>query len=77
MIALALNVRRPAVWMCVGMLLGTVGFAQEAGIRKNIAERLPNFPAIDEVTKMSMPGLYELRVGTDVNRPGFRGGRLV
>ena len=40
--------------------------AQEAVIRKNIAERLPDFPKIDEVSKTPIPGLYELRVGTDV-----------
>lgn len=40
--------------------------AQEAVIRKNIAERLPDFPKIDEVNKTPIPGLYELRIGTDV-----------
>ncbi len=38
-------------------------FAQEAAIRKNIAERLPSLPAIDEVVKSPIPGLFELRVG--------------
>ncbi len=75
-VALALKVRRPAVWMCVGLLLSTAGFAQEAVIRKNIAERLPYFPAIDEVTKMPMPGLYELRVGADVFYTDERGDYL-
>ncbi len=36
--------------------------AQEAAIRKNLAERLPNLPKIDEVSKTPMNGLYELRV---------------
>jgi thiol:disulfide interchange protein DsbC len=36
--------------------------AQEAAIRKNLAERLPNLPKIDEVSKTPMPGLYEVRV---------------
>jgi len=40
--------------------------ADEAAIRKNLAERLPNFPPIDEVSKTPIPGLYELRVGTDL-----------
>jgi thiol:disulfide interchange protein DsbC len=40
--------------------------AQEAAIRKNIGERLPKFPKIDEVTKSTVPGLYELRVGNDI-----------
>ncbi|MEN9474320.1 MAG: hypothetical protein RIS48_1040, partial [Pseudomonadota bacterium] len=36
--------------------------AQEAAIRKNLAERLPNLPRIDEVSKTPIPGLYEVRV---------------
>ena len=36
--------------------------AQEATIRKNLAERLPNLPKIDEVTKTPMDGLYEVRI---------------
>jgi thiol:disulfide interchange protein DsbC len=37
-------------------------FAQEATIRKNLTERLPNLPAIDEISKTPMNGLYEVRV---------------
>ncbi|OGB16290.1 MAG: disulfide isomerase [Burkholderiales bacterium RIFCSPLOWO2_12_67_14] len=36
--------------------------AQEATIRKNLAERLPNLPKIDEVRKTPMEGLYEVRI---------------
>ena len=37
-------------------------FAQEAAIRKNLAERLPAFSKIDEISKTPMNGLYEVRV---------------
>jgi thiol:disulfide interchange protein DsbC len=37
--------------------------AQDAVIRKNFAERLPNFPKIDEINKTPIPGVYEIRVG--------------
>ena len=40
--------------------------ADEAAIRKNIAERLPGFPKIDEVSKTPIPGLYEIRTGSDI-----------
>ncbi|MEF7614764.1 DsbC family protein [Aquincola sp. MAHUQ-54] len=40
--------------------------AQEDVIRKNLAERLPQMPKIDEVTKTTIPGLYEVRMGTEV-----------
>jgi thiol:disulfide interchange protein DsbC len=36
--------------------------AQEAAIRKNMAARLPQLKAIDEVRKTDIPGLFELRV---------------
>jgi thiol:disulfide interchange protein DsbC len=41
-------------------------WADEAAIRKNLADRLPNFPSIDEVSKTPIPGLYEVRIGADV-----------
>ncbi len=40
--------------------------ADEAAIRKNLAERLPNLPKIDEVAKTPIPGLYEVRIGTEI-----------
>ncbi len=40
--------------------------AQDNVIRKNLSERLPNLPSIDEVNKTAMPGLFEVRVGNDV-----------
>lgn len=36
--------------------------AGEAEIRKNLPARIPQFPAIDEVVKSPVPGLYEVRV---------------
>ena len=42
-------------------------FAQEAAIRKNIAERVPALKSIDEVSKTAIPGVYEIRVnGTEI-----------
>ena len=40
--------------------------ADEAQIRKNLAERLPDLPKIDEVTKTPIPGIYEVRLGTEL-----------
>lgn len=37
--------------------------AQEAAIRKALAERLPNMPKIDEVTPSPVRGLFEVRYG--------------
>jgi len=40
--------------------------AQEAQIRKALAERLPQSAVVDEVTLTPIPGLYEVRSGTSV-----------
>lgn len=51
----------------LGLAMHGGASAQEATIRKNLAERLPNLPKIDEVRKTPMPGLYEVRVnGADI-----------
>ncbi|MDP3761600.1 MAG: DsbC family protein [Ramlibacter sp.] len=47
-------------------LLAAGARADEASIRKNLAERLPQMGKIDEVGKTPMAGLYEVRVGTDL-----------
>jgi len=41
--------------------------ADDAAIRKNLAERIPQFQKIDEINKSVMPGLFEIRVnGTEI-----------
>lgn len=52
-------------WLVMAALVsGSLGsaLAQEAAIRKNLADRLPAFSKIDEVSKTPMNGLYEIRV---------------
>ena len=51
--------------------------AQEATIRKNLAERVPQFQKIDEVRKTEMPGLYEVRIGTDLLYTDAEGNFLI
>jgi len=51
--------------------------AQEAVIRKNLAERLPNLPKIDEVSKTPVPGLYEVRIGTEIVYTDEQGNYLI
>jgi thiol:disulfide interchange protein DsbC len=40
--------------------------ANEAAIRKAIAERMPNAPKIDEIRPAPMPGLWEIRIGNEI-----------
>jgi thiol:disulfide interchange protein DsbC len=52
--------------------------AQEATIRKNLSERLPNLPTIDEVSKTPMSGLYEVRFnGSDIVYTDAEGNYLI
>ena len=56
------------------LILGTIALgacltanADEAAIRKNLGERIPQLLKIDEVSKSAMPGLFEIRVnGTEI-----------
>ena len=54
------------------MLLIAIGFGcnafaqgQEATIRKNLSERIPQSPRIEEITRSPMAGLYEIRLSTN------------
>ncbi len=51
--------------------------AQEAAIRKNLAERIPQLSKIDEITRTPMAGLYEVRVGTDLYYTDAQGHFLI
>jgi thiol:disulfide interchange protein DsbC len=50
---------------CVAVLTQGAS-ADDAAIRKNIAERFPEWPKIDEISKSPIPGLYEIRFGADI-----------
>ncbi|HZE90328.1 MAG TPA: DsbC family protein [Rhizobacter sp.] len=58
-------------------LCASVAWADEAQIRKNLPERLPKLPAIDEVSKTPIPGLYEVRIGTDVVYTDEQGNHII
>ena len=68
---------RLAVAAGIAALFAQAAVAQEAVIRKNIAERLPDFPKIDEVNKTPIPGVYELRVGTELVYSDERGEHII
>jgi thiol:disulfide interchange protein DsbC len=68
---------RAVTALVLALALAPVAFADEAAIRKNITERVPDFPKIDEVTKTAVPGLYELRVGTDILYTDEQGNYLI
>ena len=51
--------------------------AQEAVLRKNLAERIPSLPKIDEISKSPIPGLYEVRIGHDLYYADEKGDHLI
>lgn len=52
---------RPLALVC-GLVAALSASANEAVIRKTLAERLPNLPTIDEVRPTPMKGLFEVRI---------------
>ena len=52
-------------------------FANEAVIRKAIAERMPTAPKIDEVRLSPMPGLWEIRIGNEIRYTDPTGSFLI
>ena len=63
---------------CAILLLGAqTASAQEAQIRKALAERIPQLAQIDEVTATPMQGLYEVRIGTDLYYTDAGGNYLI
>ena len=53
-----------ALWLAAALLAPAQ--AQEAAIRKNLGERVPQLQKIDEVRKTPMAGLFEVRIGLDL-----------
>ena len=51
--------------------------AQEADIRKALAERIPQMDKIDEVRPTPMSGLYEVRIGTDLFYTDAKGNYVI
>jgi thiol:disulfide interchange protein DsbC len=68
---------RSTMALALAALFAQAAFAQEALIRKNLAERLPDFPKIDEISKTPIAGLYEVRIGTEILYTDERGEHLI
>jgi thiol:disulfide interchange protein DsbC len=71
------RITRSCFTLALTILLTLPASASDVQIRKSIAERLPNFPKIDEITKTPIPGIYELRIGTDVLYTDEQGSYLI
>jgi thiol:disulfide interchange protein DsbC len=64
--------------MACALLLASTAWSQEATIRKNLGERIPQLKQIDEVSKSQISGLYEIRVnGNEIYYTDAEGNYLV
>jgi thiol:disulfide interchange protein DsbC len=60
------------------LTVGLVAFAQDnAALRRNLESRLPTLGKIDEISKSPVPGLLEVRVGTDIYYSDAEGNFLI
>ncbi|MFZ2648511.1 MAG: DsbC family protein [Burkholderiaceae bacterium] len=75
--ALRLTLLNAIVVAFTALALAQTALADEAAIRKNLAERLPDFPKIDEVNKTPISGMYELRVGAEIFYTDEQGHHLI
>ncbi len=71
------NTLRALAAVLLAACFASATFAGEAEIRKNLAERIPDFPKIDEITKTGMPGIYEIRLGTEILYTDENGSYLI
>lgn len=62
---------------CATALYAGSVLADEADIRKAFTERLPNLPKIDEVRPAPLPGLFEVRIGTDLMYTDAKGQYII
>lgn len=69
--------RQAALAAALALALPLAALADEAAIRKNLSERLPNFPAIDEVAKTPIPGIFEVRIGAELLYTDENGNYLI
>ena len=59
------------------LFLSGAARADEADIRKNLTERYPNLPKVDEIRPAPVAGLWELRFGSDVMYSDAKGNYLI
>jgi thiol:disulfide interchange protein DsbC len=66
------------VLVALGLLVVLTAWGQEALIRKNLGDRIPQLKNIDEVSKSPIAGLYEVRInGTDIFYTDAEGNFLI
>jgi thiol:disulfide interchange protein DsbC len=66
-----------AAVLAAAALAAPLAQAQEATIRKNLGERIPQLQKIDEVSRTPINGIWEVRVGTEILYTDSEGNYLI
>ncbi|MDH0047740.1 DsbC family protein [Comamonas terrigena] len=66
-----------ALLVAAALTLGLGAHAQDANLKKTLAERIPQLDKIDEIRPTPMQGLYEVRIGTDLFYSDAKGNYLI
>ncbi|WP_370679685.1 DsbC family protein [Comamonas sp. GB3 AK4-5] len=66
-----------ALLAAAALTFGFAAHAQDANLKKTLIERIPQLEKIDEIRSTPMPGLYEVRVGTDLFYSDAKGNYLI
>ncbi|MBC7995246.1 MAG: DsbC family protein [Rhizobacter sp.] len=74
---LSTPISRTLLALVASALLAPAVLADEAAIRKNLPERLATLPPIDEVSKTPIPGIYEVRIGSELLYTDENGNHLI
>jgi thiol:disulfide interchange protein DsbC len=61
----------------IGLACAGAALADDAAIRKAFTEAYPGQPGPDEITRSAVPGLYEVRVGTDIYYVDEKGDHII
>lgn len=61
-----MNKSRHLACIAAFLAIGNAALAQEAVIRKNLAERVPNYGVASEISPSEVAGIYEVRIGNDI-----------
>ena len=68
---------KKSLWLAALATLSIDALANEAVIRKSLAEKVPNFPKPDEVRPSPMPGLWEVRHGNELRYTDAAGSFMI
>jgi thiol:disulfide interchange protein DsbC len=71
------TIRTLAAAALLALGFANLAHAQEAAIRKALADRVPQMGQVDEVTRTPMPGIWEVRVGADLYYTDSKGDFLI